>query len=260
MSDSAKVSTAIAAVTSTMVREFDLPSVLQLVADHACGCFDAYSAVVVLLDPRQVAGTAALHVVAESSVHSHDVSPLVNTVGPALDSARTGGLALVDDLLTTQDTRWPKYRQRALDSGLRGVRAFPIVGTAAGIGSIVIHTEQPWAADSPNQAGQVFADLTALALSTSLGPSRGFGLDQAIDSVLEGTTIIATASGILAEARGLDPASARMELIRLARAHETTPTAHARAILAAQRRYPTSPGDAGVLDPPKMDEPPRIDL
>ncbi|PYE17389.1 GAF domain-containing protein [Williamsia limnetica] len=257
--DLEQVSTAIAAVTSSMVHGVDLPTVLQTVADQACGCFEAYSAVVVLLDPRQIAGTAALHIVAESSPHTVDSSPLINTVGPALDSARTGAVALVADLSSNDDTRWPQYRRRALDAGLRGVRAFPVIGVAAGIGSIVIHTKQPWRPDHPNQAGQVFADLTALALSAGSKSNRDAALDDTIDSVLEGTTIIATATGMLAQARGLDLDTARLTLIRLARAHGVTSTAHAREILAAQRRYPTDPGKAGVFDPPDLPRPPRID-
>lgn len=259
MTDPAQVSTAIAAVTSAMVREFDLPTVLQSVAEHACSCFGAYSAVVVLLDPRHVAGSAALHVVAESSRRTLDPSPLINTVGPALDSARTGATALIEDLSSTGDTRWPQYRRRALDAGLRGVRAFPVLGVSEGIGSIVIHTEEPWTADSPNQAGQVFADLTALALSSGGGGDRVDAVEASIDAVLEGTTIIATAAGMLAQARGLDIAAARLMLTRLARAHGRTPTAHARAILAAQRRHPRNPGVAGVFDPPELPAPPRFD-
>lgn len=258
VTDPEQVSTAIAAVTSSMVREFDLPTVLQSVADHACSCFGAYSAVVVLLDPRQVAGSAALHIVAESSRHTLDPSPLINTVGPALDSARTGAVALVADLMSDDDIRWPLYRRRALDAGLRGVRAFPVFGLSAGIGSIVIHTEQPWNSDHPSQAGQVFADLTALALSAGSGSDRVAALDETIDSVLEGTTIIATAVGMLAEARGLDLEEARLTLTRLARAHGVTATGHAKAILAAQRRYPSDPGRAGVFDPPDLPNPPHI--
>jgi hypothetical protein len=257
MTEQVQVSTAIATVTSSMVREFDLPSILQTVADHARGCFDAYSAVIVLLDPRQVAGSAALHIVAESSLRTLDPNPLINTVGPALDSARTGATALVDDLASDEDTRWPEYRRRALAAGLRGVRAFPVLAVASGIGSIIIHTEDPWNPDQPNQAGQVFADLTALALAGG-GVDRVATIDDTIDSVLEGTTVIATAVGILAQARALEVAQARLTLTRLARAHGTTPTAHARAIIAAQRRHPRDPGSAGVFDPPQLPVPPRL--
>lgn len=259
MTDTDRVSTAIATVTSSMVRQFDLPTMLQTVADHARGCFDAYSAVVVLLDPRHVAGSAALHIVAESSLATLDPSPLIHTVGPALDSARTGATAMVGDLASSEGTRWPEYRHRALAAGLRGARAFPVTGISAGIGSIIIHTEGPWHLEQPNQAGQVFADLTALAMAGGAGSDRSATIDDAIDAVLEGTTVIATAVGMLAQARGLEVDQARWTLTRLARAHGVTPTAHARAIIAAQRRHPRDPAAAGVFDPPQLPVPPRLD-
>lgn len=260
MTDPEKVSTAIATVTRSMVHDFDLPTVLQNVADQTQVCFQADSAVVVLLDPHRIAGTAALHIVAEASIDAVNTHSLLSTVGPALDSARSGATALVADLVEADDTRWPEYRRRALEAGLRGVRAYPILGGPAPLGSVVIHTAQPWRPNQPNQAGQVFADLTALALAAGMGDGHSsVRLDEAVDAVLEGTTAVATAVGIIAEARGLDISVARLLLTRLARARGITPTDHARAILEAQRENPRNAGAAGVFDSPELPIPPRID-
>ena len=127
-------------------------------ADRTRLCFEAHSAAVVLLDPRREPDTASLHIVAESSAANHASNPLLYTAGPALESARTGAVALISDLADATDTRCPQYRRRALDAGFRGVRAFPVVAMRAPIGAIVVHTRDPWSYDQPNEAGQVFAD------------------------------------------------------------------------------------------------------
>jgi hypothetical protein len=259
VTDSSEVSTAIAMVTRSMVHEFDIPTILQIVADRARVCFDAHSAIVVLLDPRHVAGTTPVHVVAEATIDGVNMNPLLSISGPALDSARSGATALVIDLSDADDTRWPDYRRRALKAGFRGVRAFPIIGVGAPLGSVVIHTIGPWSDRLPNQAGHVFADLTSLALSAGSGEGLSGRIDDTVDDVLEGTTLVATAVGIIAQVRDSDIHEARLTLMRLARARGVTPTEHARAILDAQRRDPQNPAATGIFDSPELPIPPRID-
>ncbi|GAC02823.1 hypothetical protein GONAM_61_00610 [Gordonia namibiensis NBRC 108229] len=253
MTEAWRVSTAVASVTGTMVHEFDVPTVLQNVAERTRLCFEAHSAAVVLLDPRREPDSPSLHIVAESSAVDHASYPLLYTSGPALESARSGAIALISDLTDATDTRWPQYRRHALEAGFRGVRAFPVVAMHVPIGAIVVHTVDPWSYDQPNQAGQVFADLTSLALSAAGGAdARQVRLEESIDSVLEGVTVTATAVGIIAEIRGVDLIEARVLLTRLARAHAVTPTTHARSIVAAQREHPRDPESTGLLGFPEF--------
>ncbi|HEY9315693.1 hypothetical protein [Williamsia sp.] len=75
------------------------------------------------------------------------------------------------------------------------------------------------------------------------GSSEGLSgrIDDTVDDVLEGTTLVATAVGIIAQVRDSDIDEARLTLMRLARARGVTPTEHARAILDAQRRAHKTP-------------------
>lgn len=252
---------AIADVTGTLTTDFDLPTLLQTVATHAGGGFDAYSAVIVLRDDRRSTAGDDLHIVAESCQAGVGADTQLNTTGPALNSAHDGAVTLVTDLATIEDTRWPGYRQRALSTGLRGVRAYPVKALSVPVGSLVIHTQQPWdGSGQPSEFGQILANLVAIALSTGASAVRQSGVSKSVDTVLEGTSVVSTAIGIIAEYRGIGIVEARHHLTRLARAHGVTVTAHARSVVAAQNSSPTDPGATGVFTPPTdLAIPRRID-
>lgn len=252
---------AIADVTGTLTTDFDLPTLLQTVATHARGGFDAYSAVIVLRDDRRSTAGDDLHIVAESCQAGVGADTQLNTTGPALNSAHDGAVTLVTDLATIEDTRWPGYRQRALSTGLRGVRAYPVKALSVPVGSLVIHTQQPWdGSGQPSEFGQILANLVAIALSTGASAVRQSGVSKSVDTVLEGTSVVSTAIGIIAEYRGIGIVEARHHLTRLARAHGVTVTAHARSVVAAQNSSPTDPGATGVFTPPTdLAIPRRID-
>lgn len=252
---------AISDVTNTLTTDFDLPALLQTVVEHAQSCFDAYSAVIVLLDERRTVGEGGLHIVAEATRADVGADWSLNTSGPALISARDGAVTLVTDLTLADDTRWPDYRSRAVAAGLRGVRAFPLRTPGAAIGSMVVHTEQPWENTlPPGDFGQILADLTAVALSTGSSRDRRGSVAGTVDAVLEGTILVTTAVGIIAEYFGIEIFHARHSLARLSRAHDITVTEHARRVVDAQNQSPHDPGATGVFDtPPDLSPPQRID-
>lgn len=256
--DTTQTRIAIADVTSTLTTDFDLPTLLQTVADHARSGYDAYSAVIVLLDERRTVGTGGLHIVAEASRTDSSADWSLNTSGPALVSARDGAGAQVTDLTVVDDSRWPDYRARAVHAGLRGVRAFPLRTPNAAIGSMVVHTEAPWGSnEQPGDFGQILADLTAVALSGGTIAGRRDSVAGTVDAVLEGTVVVTTAVGIVAEYFRTSIAEARHRLARLARARGVTVTDHARAVVAAQEQSPRNPAATGVFDPPPDLTPPR---
>ena len=249
---------AIADVTGTLTTDFDLPTLLQTVVTHARKGFDAFSAVIVLRDDRRTTARDALHMVAESCQTDASVDPELNTTGPARSSVYDGALTLVTDLSTTDDTRWPDYRKRAVSAGLRGVRAYPIKALSAPVGSLVIHTRQVWdESGQPSEFGQILANLVAIALINDMPTARQGGVFRSVDAVLEGTSVVATAIGIIAEYRGIEIVEARHHLTRLARAHGVTVTAHARSVVAAQNSSPADPGATGVFTPPTDPAAPR---
>ncbi|WP_188492825.1 GAF domain-containing protein [Williamsia phyllosphaerae] len=247
---------AIADLASTLTGDFDLPVVMQTVARYAREGLTAYSATVVLVDPYVLgAPSRAAHIVAESVADRREADQMLNSTGPGLESALGGATTMMAEI--ADDTRWPAYRERAALLGMRSVRAYPINALSVVLGSVVIHTSEPWGVGRPNGLGQLLADLTALALTVGTARERRDHASTAVGRVLEGSASMAFAIGIIAAARGIDPDAARQELTRLARAHDVTTTEHATAIVAGHDSAPGDPTAGGTLIPPAVPDPPR---
>ncbi|MEV0252402.1 GAF domain-containing protein [Nocardia sp. NPDC050712] len=260
MTNTARTRMAVAELTATLTTDFDVPAVLQAVAGHARAGFDAYSAVVVLLD-QSATGEPTVRQVAEALRSDIAADPRLHSTGPALSSARDGVVAMIGDIVAEQNPRWGPYRQQAMAAGLRGVRAFPVTAFDIPLGSLVVHTEDPWGTMRPNDFGQILADLVALALSAGRTESRRVSTAETVEAVLRGTTVLSFAVGVLAEYFQLGIEPARERLIRLARAHGRTTIAHAREIVAAQRASPADPAVSGALhEPPELAPPRHIDF
>ena len=247
---------AIADLVSTLTGDFDLPVVMQTVARYAREGLAAHSATVVLVDPYVLGASARVaHIVAESVVDRREADLTLNATGPGLESALGGAMTMMAEI--ADDTRWPAYRERAALLGMRSVRAYPINAQSVVLGSVVIHTSDPWGVVRPNGLGQLLADLTALALTVGTARERREHGSSAVGRVLEGSASMAIAIGIIASARDIDADAARDELVRLARAHDRTTTEHAIAIVAGHDSAPGDPTAGGTLIPPAVPDPPR---
>jgi hypothetical protein len=252
---------AIAELTTALAGDFDLPTVLDTVAHDARRGFEASSAAVVLLDGRHRTGDTGIQVVAEALLKTTDADLSFLTAGPVLASARDGAVAMIADLADAEDTRWPGYRRDALRAGMRGMRAFPVTMLGSSVGALVVHTGDPWGLGRPNDLGQILANLTAIAISIAPhSQQRRSDTRGTIETVLQGTIMIATATGIVAEVAEIDPAQARLHVHRLARAHQSTVTAHAERIVTAYDSDPQHFATSTLLAPPAvLPLPPHID-
>jgi hypothetical protein len=249
----------IAQLTAALAGDFDLPTVLDDVAHDALAGLQAWSAVVVLRDDRHRAGDIGIQVVAEALCAPTDADLSFVTAGPALVTARDGAITMIVDLAAAGETRWPGYRRDALRAGARGMRGFPLTVMGSSVGALVVHTNVPWGVERSSEFGQTLANLAAIAISIAPHSSqRRADAGETIETLLQGTIVIATATGIIAEVSGSDPAQARLQLHRLARAHQATVTTHAGRIATAYNSDPARIAPLlvapGVLPPP-----PRID-
>lgn len=243
---------AVAEITASLINDFDLPMLLQKIAVHAFEGFVSLSSAVVLVQDQDA------YVVAEFVRAGRGLDPILHVSGPGLTSALDGAVAMITDMDSDRDdARWNRYRARAAADGVRSVRAFPIVSLGAPLGSLVVHTDDPWGTERPNEFGQILADLIALALTSGLVQGRRSTAADSVGTVLRGATTIALATGILAEHFGDGVVDARLRLARLARSHGNTATARAERIVAAQNRVPSALAETGVLDPRPDLEPPR---
>jgi hypothetical protein len=247
--NSAQTGAVIADLSATLNTEFNLPALLSAVAGHLRIGFDAYSAAVVLLDYRQGLGDDGVHVVAEALREGAVAHAGLHLAGPAVVSANDGVITMIDDLASADDTRWPEYRSRALAAGLRAVRAFPIVALQVPLGSVVIHTEDPWGSSRSGTFGQILANLTAVALASGVVDDRRAETSRSIEALLDRGVTVAAATGVLAETLGLDVDEARRVLSRLARVHDADDADYARVMIAAHDADPTNPEPSWARPP-----------
>ncbi|MET0700021.1 MAG: ANTAR domain-containing protein [Mycobacterium sp.] len=250
---------AIAELSAALTDDFDLAALLTSVAEHARVGLDAYSAVVVLVENRNAEGIG-VQIVAEA-LRDGDVADLdFHLTGPGLLSARDGAITMIDDLRQADDTRWPEYRNIALAAGMCAVRAYPIVSLGVSLGSLVVHTAEPWGTARAHTFGQIMANLAALALSSAMIDRRRVDTTNTIQTLLEGRVTIASATGILSEVLDLDVTQARLALHRLAHAHGRSVSAHARAVVTGYNASPTTAdASAGWARPPELLPPRRFD-
>lgn len=247
---------AIGQLTHLLAGKFDLPTVLDTVADDACDGFEAAATAVVVLDARHHTGDSDLRVVAESLRGPTTDNLDFLTGGPALASAREGAVTMIADLEDAGETRWPQYRRAARQAGMRGVRAFPVTVLGEPLGALVVHTADPWGTKRLSECGQMLADLAAIAIS--IGAHRGSDTRATVETLLQGAVAIATATGIMAELSDIDAFHARLHLRRLARAHGVTVSDHAQALIEEYNRDPRRVQHSGLLATPGPLPPPPL--
>lgn len=85
--------------------------------------------------------------------------------GPCLDAVATGRTILVPDLDDPRESRWPGFARAALDGGIRGVFALPVVVTSVRIGALDLFRSGPGPLLDEHLVGALLAaQMASLAL------------------------------------------------------------------------------------------------
>ncbi len=102
--------------------------------------------------------------------------------GPSVDAVRDGVAVLVPDLSDASDSRWPWYRQAALEAGARAVFVFPVQVGAIRLGSLALYRTSTGAL-GPDQAkdARTLADAAAVLLSVGTGADTAEAFVWAMD-------------------------------------------------------------------------------
>lgn len=85
--------------------------------------------------------------------------------GPCLDAVAAREPVMVSDLDSPHERRWPAFTGAALDEGIRGVFAMPIMITSVCVGALDLFRDTPGPLDGDQLAGAVMAaQLASLTL------------------------------------------------------------------------------------------------
>jgi GAF domain-containing protein len=116
--------------------------------------------------------------------------------GPCLKAAREHVLVHVADL--HDDARWPEYRARVLDEGVRSILGVPIAidsGNAAGLN--LYSNEAGRFDDEAIESARQYARQASRALSLAVRLARHRDIEADLEAALESRTAVALAIGII---------------------------------------------------------------
>jgi ANTAR domain/GAF domain len=119
-----------------------------------------------------------------------------NGNGPCLESLRTAVPVFVTDL--AEDTRWPGYRQRALDIGARSSISYPLLTDGSSIGAINFYAFEPMSPRIDLQArASELAATAAGALALAIRLAERSDMIAHLRAALTSRSIIDQAIGVL---------------------------------------------------------------
>ena len=131
--------------------------------------------------------------------------------GPCLDALRDHAVYMIDDLQTEQ--RWPAYRTRALELGVRSMLSYRLHARGQSFGALDFYSMTPNVYSPFSKViGQVFASHAGVAL-------KGAFSEAGMEKTIESRDIIGQAKGILMERRDMSAEDAFNTLRTLSRNH-----------------------------------------
>lgn len=206
----------------------DLDEMLQLIVDLGESYLDGCDGVSLMLigRDRRISSPAYSSRVAYDS----DQAQYETDQGPCLDALREHETIVIDDLQT--ETRWPDYRARALELGVRSMISFRLFVHEDTMGALDFYSATPHAYDRTSRViGQVFASHAAVALKAAITEA---GLDAAIRT----RDVIGQAKGIIME-RHTIPADAAFDELRRISQHHSRPLREVAEDIATTGEIPT---------------------
>lgn len=139
--------------------------------------------------------------------YESDMAQYATGQGPCLEAIREHEIIVMDDLET--DQRWPDYRSRVLELGVRSMISFRLFVTDDSMGALDMYSRRPHAFDRRSKLiGQVFAAQASVAMKAAL-------IEAGLQTALQSRDIIGQAKGIVMARHRLTPDMAYEVLTRL---------------------------------------------
>ncbi len=209
--DTEKLATAFVNLADTLVDDFDVLDLLQVLVGQCVDLLDAAAAGILLADEQQ-----RLRVAVASSERARlmDLFQLQNDEGPCLECYRSGEPVTAEGL-DTEQTRWPRFAKAAAAEGFVAVLALPmrLRGDVVGTLNLFGDTRTPPISIRNIPIAQSMADVATIAiLQDRLTRGRQMLAEQ-LQVALNSRVAIEQAKGVLATRLGIEPDQA-FEMIR----------------------------------------------
>jgi transcriptional regulator with GAF, ATPase, and Fis domain len=208
-----------AKLADTLVADYDVVDMLQLLVDTCNEAFETGAAGILL-----VGDTGELEVIASTSEASRIVETLQlgAEAGPCIESFRTGKVVSISDIAAAP-AAWSAFREGALGQGFRAAVALPMRLRETTIGSLNLLMTTPGTLDQSDLvAAQALADVATIGILHEQSMRQGAALTHQLQTALNRRIVIEQAKGVVAQTNtvGMDEA---FQLIRsYARAHQVS--------------------------------------
>jgi GAF domain-containing protein len=206
-----------AKLADTLVDDYDVVDLLQMLVDTCQDLLDASAAGILL-----TGGDGELEVVVSTS----EASRLVETMqlsaeaGPCIESFRTGRVVSLADLSQAPE-EWSKFRASALERGFASVHAIPLRLRDTTIGTLNLLRDVPGQLESEDAvAAQALADVATIGILHERSLRESTILAEQLQTALNTRVVIEQAKGVVAHTQHV-PIDDAFELIRAyARSHQ----------------------------------------
>ncbi|RWZ55109.1 ANTAR domain-containing protein [Labedella populi] len=195
-------------LADTLVADFDLVDVLQMLVETCQSTFDV-AATALLLDP----GDGGLDLLASTSEESRTVELMMLAAdeGPCLDAFHRGVPVSVPDLRDGED--WSRFRSVALDNGFTGLHALPMRLRDQSIGALTLFESGPQSlGEADIQAAQALADVATIGILQERAIRENRLARRQLQTALDSRVVIEQAKGVVAytHSEGMDEAFRRI--------------------------------------------------
>ncbi len=215
-------------LADTLVEEFDVVDLLQVLAERSVELLDADASGLMLADQR---GELRLMAFTMERARLLELFELQIREGPCQD-AYTSGLAITNVDLVEAETRWPVFTPAAREAGFTTTHALPMRLRGNVIGVLNLFSERVRLLDEDDVAvGQAMADVATIGLLHERTLRERTVLSEQLQTALHSRVLIEQAKGVLAARAGISVEDAFTMMRLHARRNRGTLTAVASAVI-----------------------------
>jgi GAF domain-containing protein len=203
-------------LADTLVDDYDVIELLELLVGKAAELFDVSAAGIMLATP-----TNELEVVASTSERSTlvGIMQLDAGEGPCVEAYRSGRVVTVGSLDEMRE-RWPVFAEASQQSGYASVHAIPLRLRNETLGSMNLYREHAGALNADDiVAAQALTDIATISILQQRGLERATIARAQLQHALDSRVVIEQAKGFLAQTHGVDMDQAFTLLRSYARSH-----------------------------------------
>lgn len=204
-----------ATLADTLVDDYDVVELLQMLVDACQELLEATDAGILLADP---AGELELIASTSEAADLVEVMQLGAESGPCIECFLTGSAVSVPDIAAEE--RWPLFRQAALENGFAAVEAIPMKLRNTTIGTLNLLRSDPGSAASEDlSAARAFADVATIGILHERTLREKDTLSDQLQTALNSRVTIEQAKGVISYTADVPIAEAFTLMRTYARTH-----------------------------------------